>query len=72
MLVLEAQFSHVAKKISLKENQSGLAKVIETITGKKFTILVLSNAEYIDRVQKFFNLRNAGKLPEIYPIDIVF
>jgi hypothetical protein len=71
VLVLEAQFSHVAKKISLKENQSGLAKVIETITGKKFTILVLSNAEYIDRVQKFFNLRNAGKLPEIYPIDIV-
>lgn len=70
VLVLEAQFGHVAKKISFKENQNGLAKVIETITGKEFTIVVLTSAEYIDRVQKFFNLRNAGKLPEIYPIEI--
>ena len=70
VLVLEAQFGHIAKKISYKENQDGLAKVIETITGKNYTITVLTNNEYIDRVQKFFNLRNAGKLPETYPIDI--
>ena len=70
VLVLEAQFGHIAKKISFKENQDGLVKVIETITDKKFTIVVLTGAEYIDRVQKFFNLRNAGKLPEVYPVDI--
>lgn len=70
VLVLEAQFGHVAKKISFIENQEGLAKVIETITDKKFTIVVLTGAEYIDRVQKFFNLRNAGKLPDTYPVDI--
>lgn len=70
VLVLEAQFGHIAKKISFKENQDGLVKVIETITGKKYTITVLTNTEYIDRVQKFFNLRNAGKLPETYPVEI--
>ena len=71
VLVLEAQFSHIAKKINLKANQEGVSKVLETITGKKFVVLALTNAEYIDRVQKFFNLRNAGKLPQIYPINIV-
>lgn len=70
VLVLEAQFSHIAKKISFIENQEGLMKVIETITGKNYTVVVLTGAEYIDRVQKFFNLRNAGKLPEIYPVNI--
>ena len=70
VLILEAQFSHVAKKINFIENQEGFSKVIETITGKKFVVLSLTNTEYIDRVQKFFNLRNAGKLPKIYPVDI--
>ena len=70
VLVLEAQFSHIAKKINTIENQEGLSKVIETITSKKYVILALTSAEYRDRVQKFFNLRNAGKLPEIYPVEI--
>ena len=70
VLVLESQFSHVAKKMCLIENQDGLSKVIETITDKKYTVLVLTSSEYIDRVQKFFNLRNAGKLPTIYPVEI--
>lgn len=70
VLVLEAQFSHVAKKINTIENQEGLSKVIESITEKKYTVVALTGAEYIDRVQKFFNLRNAGKLPTIYPVDI--
>ncbi len=70
ILILEAQFIHVAKKINLKENQEGISKVIESITSKKYVVLALTNTEYIDRVQKFFNLRNAGKLPEIYPLDI--
>ena len=70
VLVLEAQFSHVAKKINTIENQEGLSKVIESITDKKYTVVALTGAEYIDRVQKFFNLRNAGKLPTIYPVDI--
>lgn len=70
ILVLEAQFAHVAKKIGYIENQAGISKVIEIITNKKYTVLVLTNTEYIDRVQKFFNLRNANKLPEIYPVSI--
>ena len=70
VLILEAQFSHVAKKINIIENQEGLSKVIESITNKKYTVLALTSSEYIDRVQKFFNLRNAGKLPEIYPVSI--
>ena len=70
VLVLEAQFIHIAKKLNIKENQEGVSKVLESITGKKFVVTALTNTEYIDRVQKFFNLRNAGKLPEIYPVNI--
>lgn len=70
VLVLEAQFSHVAKKLNIKANQEGVSKVLETITGKQYVIVTLTNTEYIDRVQKFFNLRNAGKLPSTYPVNI--
>ena len=60
----------LVQKINIIENQEGLSKVIESITNKKYTVLALTSSEYIDRVQKFFNLRNAGKLPETYPINI--
>lgn len=43
---------------------------MEKITGKNYLVLVLTMQESIERVQKFSNLRQANKLPEIYPVDI--
>lgn len=70
VLVLEANFSHVAAKVKIKENQKGFVELINKICGKEYVVLVLTGQERIDRVQKFTNLRQANKLPNIYPINI--
>jgi DNA polymerase-3 subunit gamma/tau len=72
VLVLEANFENIATKVKIKSNQNGFVQLIKKITGKEYTILVLSNQERVDRVQKFINLKQAGKLPDIYPVDIKF
>lgn len=70
ILVLETNFVSVANLIRIKENQKGFSQLVEKITGKNYLVLVLTMQESIERVQKFSNLRQANKLPEIYPVDI--
>ena len=68
--MLETNFVSVANLIRIKENQKGFSQLVEKITGKNYLVLVLTMQESIERVQKFSNLRQANKLPEIYPVDI--
>lgn len=70
IMVLETNFASVANLIRIKENQKGFSQLIRRITGKDYLVLVLTVQESIERVQKFSNLRQANKLPEIYPVDI--
>ena len=72
VMVLEANFENIARKVKIKANQKGFVKLIKKVIGKEYVVLVLSNQERVDRVQKFINLKQAGKLPDIYPIDIKF
>lgn len=69
-IVLETNFQTTANKIRIKKNQKGFKSLIEKITGKEYTILVLTRSESIERVQKFSNLRQANKLPIVHPINI--
>ena len=71
ILVVDTSFISIANKIQIKQNQKGYAKIIEEITGKSYVILVLTSQESISRVQKFSNLRQASKLPDPYPVNIV-
>ena len=69
-IVLETSFNGVAQKISYKENQKALSKLLELLTGKKYYILVLHSGKMIDTIQKFTNLRQISKLPS--PKEIFF
>lgn len=69
-IVLETNFIATANKIKIKANQNGFRTLLRKITNKDYVVLVLTRQESIDRVQKFANLRQANKLPEIYKIEI--
>lgn len=70
VLVLETEFQNVSNKLGLIENQEGISKTIEVISGVKFKVIVLYHMAYVALFQKFSNLRQIGKLPETYPINI--
>ena len=70
VLVLETEFQNVSNKLGLIENQEGVSKTIEVISGVKFKVIVLYHMAYVALFQKFSNLRQIGKLPETYPINI--
>jgi DNA polymerase-3 subunit gamma/tau len=72
VIVLGVNFESFANKIRIKANQKGFTALLKKITGKDYIVLVLSNQERVNRVQKFINLRQAGKLPATYPIEIKF
>ncbi len=70
VLVVEANLQSIANKVRIKQNQKGFQALVKKITGKDYLILSLTSQESIERVQKFSNLRQANKLPEIYPTEI--
>lgn len=70
VLVLETDFQNIVNKLSIIPNQEGISKTIETITGTKYKVMVLSHNSFVVLVQKFANLRQANKLPEPFPIEI--
>lgn len=71
ILVVDTSFISIANKIQIKQNQKGFAQIIKEITGKNYIVLVLTSQESISRVQKFSNLRQANKLPDPYPVNII-
>ena len=70
ILVVEANLQSIANKVRIKQNQKGFQVLVKKITGKEYLILSLTSQESIERVQKFSNLRQANKLPEVYPVEI--
>ena len=70
ILVVEANLQSIANKVRIKQNQKGFQALVKKITGKEYLILSLTSQESIERVQKFSNLRQANKLPEVYPVEI--
>lgn len=70
ILVLDTNFAHIANKVKIKANQKGFSELIQKICGKSYVVLALTYQESLDRVQKFQNLRQANKLPALYPINI--
>lgn len=69
-IVFEAQFKKDVAKMNLKENQSGLSKVIELIYGSPCILIALTQQEYVDSVTKFSHLQQANKLPLPTEINI--
>ena len=72
VIVLETNYANIASKVQIKANQNGFRTLIKKITNKDYTVLVLTRQDSLNRVQKFANLRQANKLPDIYPVDIKF
>ncbi|MDD6302657.1 MAG: DNA polymerase III subunit gamma/tau [Bacillales bacterium] len=71
ILVLETNFTNICNKVNFVENQPGFSALVKAISGLDYIILCLTTSDCISRVQKFSNLRQANRLPEIYPINIV-
>lgn len=71
VLILETSFSNICNKICFVENQIGFASIIKAITGVDYVVLCLTTADYVARVQKYTNLRQANKLPETHSVNIV-
>lgn len=69
-VVFESSFKNVVNRINLKENQYGLSKVIEALTGESCIILCMTQQEYVESVRKFTNLQQVGKLPSPTPVEI--
>lgn len=69
-VVFESSFKNVVNRINLKENQYGLSKVIEALTGESCIVICMTQQEYVESVRKFTNLQQVGKLPSPTPVEI--
>ena len=69
-IVFEAQFRKDVAKMNFKENQYGLAKVVEALYGEECIIICMNQQEYVDSVTKFSHLQQANKLPSPSEIKI--
>lgn len=69
VLVVETMFPVQANKMNLIGNQEGLRKTLTDLFGISPYIYALSHEDYLRLVGKYKNLQQAGKLPEVQPLD---
>lgn len=69
-VVFESSFRNTVNKMNLKENQIGLSKVIEALSGESCVILCMNQQEFVESVKKFTNMQQINKLPHPKPVEI--
>ena len=70
MIVLEAPFNNIVSRVNFIENQKGFKKIIQSLTGREYSVICLSHEQLIENTQRFRDLQGAGQLPEPKPITI--
>ena len=73
VIVISFNYDRQAQKCNIKENQNGLAKVINKISGASLFVYGLNRKVLTDATHEFLNLKQVNKLPnpkEIGDIEI--
>ena len=72
ILVIEYQFTNLAERANLIENQENIQNVIQSTFGRKMFVYGVSRNESVRCQQNFMNRRQLGTLPKIDNINIEF
>ena len=72
VLVVEYQFTNLAERANLIENQENIQNVIQSTFGRKMFVYGVSRNESVRTQQNFMNRRQLGTLPKIDNINIEF
>ena len=72
ILVVEYQFSNLAERANLIENQEAIQNVVQSTFGRKMFVYGLDRNGSVRCQQNFMNRRQIGTLPKIDNINIEF